>query len=124
LITEVHKRIMTEENDICVETQRNLNLGVFVSNELHPHMEKGLVPFQANVHDLIVAHQKQEEDSGEEIWPARQKLPTEAAVSKEDMDFCSKLTSNDSVAETGCCGGGCGAGPPSEPATAPETMVC
>ncbi|KAJ5142449.1 uncharacterized protein N7515_001236 [Penicillium bovifimosum] len=123
LINQVHNRLMTEVHGRCVETQRNLDLGVFVSDEPHPHMEKGLVSFQAIVHDLIVAHQKREEDTGEEIWPARQKLPLEAAVSKEDMDFCSKLTSNESAAKAGCCGGGCGGGPPTQPATAPETRV-
>ncbi|KAJ5572371.1 Aromatic-ring-hydroxylating dioxygenase alpha subunit, partial [Penicillium sp. DV-2018c] len=123
LINEVHKRTMTEANGRCGEVQRNLDSGVFVSDEGPLQIEKSLVPFQVIVHDLIVAHQKREEDAGEEIWPARQRLPSEATVSKDDMDFCSKLTSNESNAKAGCCGGGCGAGPPTKPATAPETMV-
>ncbi|KAJ5374394.1 Aromatic-ring-hydroxylating dioxygenase alpha subunit [Penicillium concentricum] len=114
-INETYKRFMSEDKDLCVETQTNL----------HSRMEEGPVYFQSIVRDLITEHHQREEDAGEEIWPARQRMPKEEAVSKEDMDFCSKLTSKDGSALTvgGCCGGGCGGGPPTIAATAPETMV-
>ncbi|KXG53394.1 Aromatic-ring-hydroxylating dioxygenase, alpha subunit [Penicillium griseofulvum] len=124
-INETYKRIMSEHNDICVETQKNLNSGALVNAQPHSRAEEGPVYFQKVVRDLIMGHHKREEDAGEEIWPARQRMPKEEAVSKEDMDFCSKLTRKDGSALTsgGCCGGGCGGGPPTIEATAPETMV-
>lgn len=124
MINQMYKRMMSENKDLCVETQKNLNTGVSVNGQLHP-TEEGSVDFQTVVRGLIAEHHKREEDTGEQFWPARQRLPKEEAVSKEDMDFCSKLTSNDGSALTagGCCGGGCGGGPPTIAATAPETMV-
>jgi hypothetical protein len=124
-INETYKRIMSVHKDLCVETQKNLNSGALLNAQPHPRAEEGPVYFQKVVRDLIMEHHKREEDAGEEIWPARQRMPKEEAVSKEDMDFCSKLTRKDGSALTsgGCCGGGCGGGPPTIEATAPETMV-
>jgi hypothetical protein len=122
-INEMYKRIISEDKDLCVETQKNINTGDFANEQLHS-TEEGLVHFQAVVRDLITVHHKREEDAGEEFWPARQRLPKDEAVSKDDMDFCSKLTTKDgSALAGGCCGGGCGGGPPLREATAPETMV-
>ncbi|KAJ5971488.1 uncharacterized protein N7479_001406 [Penicillium vulpinum] len=123
-ITQVYKGIMSDDKDLCVETQKNLSTGDFVNGQQHPTEER-LVYLQTIVRELITAHNKREEDAGEKIWPARQRLPKEETVSKEDMDFCSKLTSNDTSALTsgGCCGGGCGGGPPTIAATASETMI-
>ncbi|KAJ5503728.1 hypothetical protein N7463_006602 [Penicillium fimorum] len=115
IINETYKRIMSEDKALCGAAQINL----------HSRTKEEPVYFQSVIRDLITEHHKREEDAEEEIWPARQGIPKEEAVSKEDMDFCSKLTSNDASALTagGCCGGGCGGGPPTIAATAPETMV-
>lgn len=123
-IHQIYKSMMSENKDLCVETQKNLNTGVSTTGQLDSTEERP-VDFQTLVRGLLAEHHKREEDAGEQIWPARQRLPKEEAVSKEDMDFCSKLTSNDTSALTagGCCGGGCGGGPPTIAATAPETMV-
>ncbi|KAJ5791945.1 uncharacterized protein N7518_008956 [Penicillium psychrosexuale] len=118
IISQVYKRIMSENQDRCVETQKNINMG-----KIQP-AEEGPVNFQTVVRDLITQHHKREEDAAEQFWPARQRLPKGEAVSKEDIDFCSKLSKDGSpLTSGGCCGGGCGAGPPSRAATAPETMV-
>ncbi|KAJ6099041.1 hypothetical protein N7467_000576 [Penicillium canescens] len=114
-INEVYKSIMSEDNGLCIEAQKSLNDG-----QLSSQLEKGPLNFQTTVHDLITEHQKREEEAQKQIWPAQQKLPVEEETSKEDMDFCSKLTSPPS----GCCGGkACGAGPAPGPATATETAV-
>jgi hypothetical protein len=114
-INEVYKSITSEDNDLCIEAQKSLNDG-----QLSSQLEKGPLNFQTTVHDLITEHQKREEEAQKQIWPAQQKLPVEEETSKEDMDFCSKLTSPPS----GCCGGkACGAGPAPGPATATETAV-
>ncbi|KGO74491.1 Aromatic-ring-hydroxylating dioxygenase, alpha subunit [Penicillium italicum] len=122
MINQISKRMMSENKDLCVEKQKNLNTGVSVNGHPYP-TEEGSVDFQTVVRGLITEHRKREENAGEQLWPARQRLPQEEAVSKEDMDFCSKLTSHEGSALTGCCGGGCGGGPPTIAATAPETMV-
>ncbi|CAI7658971.1 unnamed protein product [Penicillium glandicola] len=122
LVNQTYKRIMSENKDLSVETQKNINT-VVSNSQPHP-TEGGLVHFQTVIRDLITEHSKREDDAGEQIWPAQQRMPKEETVSKEDMDFCSKLTNNaPGLSLGGCCGGGCGGGPPDRAATAPEIMV-
>ncbi|OQE39254.1 hypothetical protein PENCOP_c007G03548 [Penicillium coprophilum] len=125
IINETHQRIMSEDTELSINTHSNFSPKASVNGRIPSPLEEGSVHFQTIVRDLITDHHKREQDAGEEIWPARQRLPREETVSKEDMDFCSKLTSNDTSALTagGCCGGGCGGGPPTVAATAPETLV-
>lgn len=117
ITNRIHQSMMSEDNDVCIQAQQGLHLGL-------PGDEQ-LLSFQTIVRDLVTAHHRLEQETGEELWPARQRIPTEDSVSQEDMDFCSKLTSKDGsgLSSGGCCGGGCGGGPPMKPATAPETMV-
>lgn len=119
LINAMYKRIMSEDKYLCVQTQKNLNNGVFVNGEMHAQMEKGPLYFQKMVRDLLVEHHGREEKAQHEIWPARQRLPQNASVTQKDMDFCTDLTTK-SLANMdacgtevrqfdGCCGGGaCG----------------
>lgn len=99
-INEMYKRIMTEDKALCNLAQKNLNAGVFVNGELHPHMEKGPLYFQKMCRDVVVEWHKREKAEKQEIWPARQKLSASADVSTEDVDFCNGLscsTSNDAL---------------------------
>ncbi|KAF7590986.1 hypothetical protein BBP40_002180 [Aspergillus hancockii] len=113
LINQMYKRIMSEDKDLCANTQKNLNNGVCVNGELPPRMEKGPVYFQQIVRELIVEHRKKEDAAGQEIWPTRQTLPTTASTTEEDMTFCDKLDSEAKARATdgcstsagGCCGG-------------------
>ena len=93
-IHQIYKSMMSENKDLSVETQKNLNTGVSTTGQLNS-MEERPVDFQTLVRGLLAEHHKREEDAGEQIWPARQRLPKEEAVSKDDMDLCSKLTNND-----------------------------
>lgn len=90
-INQMYKRIMTEDKYLCEQAQKNINAGIFVNGEMHPRMEKGPLFFQKNVRDAVVAHYEREQKIKQEIWPARQVLPTTAGVSKKDFDFCSGL---------------------------------
>ena len=120
IINQAYKTIVSEDESIYNEAQKNISTRVSAEGELQPRLENVPPYFQGSVRDLVEQHQRREEESHEEFWPARQRLPKDAAVSKEDMDFCSKLTPEGG----GCCGGGaCGAGPEPGPATAPEIMV-
>ncbi|KIX00102.1 uncharacterized protein Z518_10239 [Rhinocladiella mackenziei CBS 650.93] len=91
LINQIYKRIMSEDKDLCANTQKNLNAGVFVNGEMHPRMEKGPLYFQKTVRNLVQAHHKRETDVNREIWPARQTLPRTAAASEKDIAFCSAV---------------------------------
>ncbi len=69
-ISDMYKRIMSEDKYLCTHSQKNLNAGIFVNGELHPEMEKGPIHFQSTVRDIVTAHHKKELASGHEIWPA------------------------------------------------------
>ena len=87
----MYMRIVGEDKVLCELAQKNLNAGIFVNGEMHPRLEKGPLYFQKVARDTIRAHVNREKDAKQEIWPARQRLPPTAAVSKEDEDLCSGL---------------------------------
>ena len=95
LVNNIYKRIMSEDKYLCDLAQKNLEAGVFINGELHPRMEKGPLFFQKVCRDVVTAHHAREKKEGSEYWPARQTLPGEAGVSKEDVDFCSGLACGD-----------------------------
>lgn len=85
LISYMYKRIMSEDKYLCINSQKNLNAGVFVNGELHPEMEKGPLYFQKTVREVVMEHHKKEQTAGHEIWPA-QRLPKNATVSQDDNE--------------------------------------
>ena len=91
MVNAIYKRIMSEDKDLCNQAQRNINAGVFINGEMHPRLEKGPLYFQKVVRDTVTAHYKREQTAKQEIWPARQQLPSTATVSKQDIEFCSGL---------------------------------
>lgn len=91
LVDSIYKRIMSEDKYLCNLTQKNLNAGVFINGELHPRLEKGPLYFQKVVRDLLLEHYEREQEAQQEIWPARQVLPTSASVTEQDLSFCSNL---------------------------------
>ena len=97
LVDTIYKRIMSEDKYLCDLAQKNVNAGVFTNGEMHPKMEKGPLYFQKVVRDTVTDHHKREKPEKQEIWPARQKLPDSAQVSKEDIDFCSGLACSSNV---------------------------
>ncbi|RYO75802.1 hypothetical protein DL766_000187 [Monosporascus sp. MC13-8B] len=90
-ISNMYKRIMSEDKYLCANAQKNLNAGVFVNGEMHPTMEKGPLFFQKGVRDIVQAHYKREREAGHEIWPARQSLPKSGTVSEHDIAFCANV---------------------------------
>lgn len=93
LVSDIYKRIMSEDKDLCNQAQKNLNAGVFINGEMHPKMEKGPLYFQASIRDTVTSHHAREQQVRQEIWPARQSLPEAAnsVIAQEDIDFCSGL---------------------------------
>ncbi|KAF2964474.1 hypothetical protein GQX73_g9098 [Xylaria multiplex] len=91
VINDIYKRIMSEDKYLCANAHKNIQAGVFVNGELHPRMEQGPLFFQKLVRDLVTAHHKDEKKAGQEIWPARQRLPGDAKISEQDLDFCSSV---------------------------------
>lgn len=105
LINQMYKRIMSEDKDLCISTQKSFNNG-----ELHPKMEKGPLYFQTAVREIVTEHREKEEKEGKEIWPARQRLPetTAAGVSKEDDEFCRELDMTGKKGQRDVVSEGCG----------------
>lgn len=93
LISNMYKRIMSEDKYLCTHSQKNLNAGVFVNGQLHPEMEKGPLHFQKTVREVVTEHRKKEEAAGHEIWPAQQSLRKNATVSQDDIAFRTGLES-------------------------------
>lgn len=91
VISDMYKRIMSEDKYLCSKAQKNINAGVFVNGEMHPRMEKGPLYFQKTVRELVQAHHGKEQQTGQEIWPARQVLPKTATTSENDIGFCSAV---------------------------------
>ncbi|KAK4869840.1 hypothetical protein LT330_005564 [Penicillium expansum] len=83
LISDMYKRIMSEDKYLCVNTQKNLDAGVFVNGQLHPKMEQGPLHFQKTVRDVVVEHYGKEETAGHQIWPAKRDIPADVAVSQD-----------------------------------------
>ncbi|KAF2716875.1 ISP domain-containing protein [Polychaeton citri CBS 116435] len=89
-IADTYARVMKEDKALCDRAQQNLNAGVFVNGELHPRWEKGPLHFQNQVREVITEHFKREKTEGQEIWPARQRVPKDT-VSDQDMEICNGL---------------------------------
>ncbi|KAJ5651851.1 hypothetical protein N7507_009277 [Penicillium longicatenatum] len=82
LISDMYKRIMSEDKYLCILSQKNLNAGVFVNGELHPEMEAGPLHFQKTVREVVTEHHKKEREAGHEIWPAAER--SRKSVSSQD----------------------------------------
>lgn len=91
LIADMYARVVSEDKDLCIGAQRNLEAGVFVSGELHPRLEHGPLSFQEGHREAIRDHVQLEKELGRQIWPARQRLPPTAVENKEDEELCSSL---------------------------------
>ncbi|KAF2156369.1 putative Rieske 2Fe-2S family protein [Myriangium duriaei CBS 260.36] len=99
LIAQMYKRVMEEDKVLCNNAQKNLNAGVFVSGEMHPRMEKAPLFFQKTARDVVYEHHKREKEAGKEIWPAKQGLTYNSAISQEDVDFCEGLSCSTNKAQ-------------------------
>jgi hypothetical protein len=86
LISNMYKRIMSEDKYLCIHTQKNLNAGVFVNGLLHPEMEMGPLHFQSTVREVVTEHFSKEQDAGHEIWPAKPVVAS-AVTGESDIAF-------------------------------------
>jgi hypothetical protein len=101
LIAKMYNRIVAEDKVFCELAQKNLNARIFVNGELHPRLEKDPLYFQKVARETIRTHYEREKAAKMEIWPARQNLPGNATISREDEELCSDLscqTNQESVA--------------------------
>lgn len=90
-IADTYARVMAEDKVLCDRAQKNINSGVFINGEMHPKWEKGPLFFQQSVREVVTEFYQREKKEGREIWPARQQLPEDAAISQEDLEICSGL---------------------------------
>lgn len=87
LISDMYKRIMSEDKYLCIHTQKNLNAGVFVNGLLHPEMEMGPLHFQSTVREVVTEHFNKEQAAGHEIWPAKQEVSSVDAPAVAEADI-------------------------------------
>ena len=91
IISDMYKRIMSEDKYLCANAQKNIQRGVFVNGEMHPKMEQGPLFFQKLVRDNVTEHYEKEVAQDQTIWPARQNLPQTAKVAQKDVSFCNAV---------------------------------
>jgi hypothetical protein len=84
LISDMYKRIMSEDKYLCVHSQKNLNAGIFVNGLLHPEMEKGPLHFQKTVREVVMEHFAKERAVGRQIWPAEREVSETEAETRRD----------------------------------------
>jgi hypothetical protein len=101
LISDMYKRIMSEDKVLCVHSQKNLNAGVFVNGQLHPEMEQGPLHFQKTVRDVVVEHYGKEEAAGHKIWPAHRREVQVAPVEEKATATVEEVASDDFSFRTG-----------------------
>lgn len=94
LIADMYERVMREDKVLCDNAQKNLDRNVFVNGQLHPHYEKAPLFFQSTVRDVITEHFEKEKEAGQQIWPAKRKLPCDATVSEKDEEITAALGCN------------------------------
>ena len=87
LISDMYKRIMSEDKYLCIHTQKNLNTGVFVNGLLHPEMELGPLHFQKTVREVVMEHRKKEEAVGHDIWPAAERATQQTTIEEESIPY-------------------------------------
>jgi hypothetical protein len=95
LISDTYKRVMGEDKVLCERAQKNIESGMFINGELHPHMEKGPLFFQKRCREIVMEHGMKEKKAGKKIWPAKQQLDAATGtegISKEMEDFCEGLS--------------------------------
>lgn len=80
-----------EDFNLCVLTQRNLNMGVYESGFLHPTKERGVLYYQGVVRDMAKAHVALEKKQGRIVNPvAFENKSTNTSVQELD-EICGKM---------------------------------
>lgn len=88
MISKTYAKVMSEDKVLCNNAQKNINTGVYVTGQLHPKHEKAAIFIQGLVRETVTEHLKRERAEGQEIWPARQRLPGNATTAMEDVEIC------------------------------------
>lgn len=101
LISDMYKRIMSEDKVLCMLSQKNLNAGVFVNGQLHPKMELGPLHFQKTIRDVVVEHHEKEEATGHKIWPAHRRVVEAPSIEKEPTSTVQEVAADDFSFRTG-----------------------
>lgn len=67
-VDAIYKRVMSEDKALVLASHKNIERGVFVNGEMHPHKEQGPIFFQKLCRDTVVAHANEEREAGHAIW--------------------------------------------------------
>lgn len=67
LISDTYKRVMGEDKVLCERSQKNIEVGTFVSGELHPQKEKGPIFFQKRDREIVTEYAARERKAGRQL---------------------------------------------------------
>lgn len=90
LINDLYKQVMSEDKQLAVNVQKNMERGLFVNGQMHPRVENAALHHQDKVRQAVKAHLEKEKAAGKQLWPAVRALDTDSAT-KEDEDLCAGL---------------------------------
>ncbi|KAH3671061.1 hypothetical protein OGAPHI_000772 [Ogataea philodendri] len=85
------QQVELEDFNLCVQTQKNLNQGIYSTGYLHPLKERGVLHYQGIVKNMVKAHFDLEQAAGHEINPARIGGKPNSPEAQELEELCSKI---------------------------------
>ncbi|KAG7844548.1 hypothetical protein KL941_003924 [Ogataea angusta] len=85
------QQVEIEDFNLCVQTQKNLNQGIYSTGYLHPLKERGVLHYQGLVKDMVKKHFELEQKEGREINPARIGGKQNSSEAQELEELCSKI---------------------------------
>lgn len=82
-ISDMYKRVMSEDKFLAIGAQENIKRGVFINGEMHSDYEKGALWFQSNVRDTVQAHFEKEVAAGHQIGVLEEPVVAKPAAKTE-----------------------------------------
>lgn len=92
-ISEMYKRVMSEDKALCEAAQKNICAGVFVNGEMHPVKEQGPLFFQSKCRDIVKDYYKRQQAEAQQVAPTqtREQLYNSIEVCRANLDFTIRL---------------------------------
>ena len=92
-ISDMYKRVMSEDKALCEAAQKNINAGVFVNGEMHPVKEQGPLFFQGRCRDIVTAYHKREQLAAKKTQPpqSQEQMYNSIEVCRANIEFTARL---------------------------------
>jgi hypothetical protein len=97
---------LTQDYDLCIACQKNLNVGVYFAGALQPDRENGTLFYQSLVKKMVLSHLALEKERGEKINPAYAGLKSAKRVNGQSENIAEVLEMEKICRSLDICGGG------------------